>query len=156
MKTSCFSKIIALALVSLMLLGAVGCDMASIFGDMLVDEGNGINQADTSILGKYTGKSTDSKNDAEETGEETAESPTEMIGEETDVRENEDTAEIEFSVPLGDLDFEGEEISILCAIQQNIPNEWQFTAAEDQVDNTFTFGSRNLCFSTFRHFQKLT
>ena len=134
MNASIFSKIVALLLISMMLLTAVGCDMASIFGDMMIDEGNGINQADTSELGKYTGIG----KETESTSRETAEAPTEIAGEETDVCLPEDTAEPEFSLPIGELDFEGKDISILCTLQQDTPNEWKFTATEDQVDAVIT------------------
>ena len=134
MNASIFSKIVALLLISMMLLTAVGCDMASIFGDMMIDEGNGINQDDTSLLGKYTGIG----KETESTSRETAEAPTEIAGEETDVCLPEDTAEPEFSLPIGELDFEGKDISILCTLQQDTPNEWKFTATEDQVDEVIT------------------
>ena len=107
-------RLVSLALVAIMLTCAVGCDISSVFSEI---------DAATSEPNYLGSKKTD-KNAAENV--ERAESGTDSLGEPM----------FESALPYGELDFDGEEISILFRNNIRHSREWYKDSPEDELDES--------------------
>ena len=137
MKHSIILRIIALTLVSLMLFGAVGCNLESIFGE--IDTGNGVIDGSEVATSKATQKESEKASEkateaetAEDTKEadENAEEPTFKVTE----TEGETAPNTPNNPFYGELDFEGEEIAIIFPDHEPLSREWRKEIAEDNID----------------------
>ena len=94
MKNSLILRIIALALVSLMIFGAVGCNLESVFGE--IDMGNGVIDGSEVATSKATQK--ESEKASEKATETETEEPTFEPTEEATKREEESALLIVFII----------------------------------------------------------
>ncbi len=134
MKKSFFVRTVALALVAIMMLFAVGCDMSSLFADIDVD-GNGkyedLSDFYNQVSDKITLEHTETEHDGKHDKDDWHNDQNHVIEKPTD-KNKEPIFDNNF---IGDLDFEGEEVAVLYRDYIANSREWYKATPEDELDD---------------------